>query len=62
MAPFDQLAFEGEHHVVKVCFGGEVEADLDSKVSGAFPFWDPSEAYFSAPGPGSCLLTGLDGG
>jgi hypothetical protein len=62
VAPIDQLAFEGEHHFVKVCFGGEVEADLDSKVSGAFPFQDPSEAYFSAPCPSSFLLTGPDGG
>jgi hypothetical protein len=62
VAPFDQLAFEGEHHLVKVCFSGEVEVDLDSKVLGAFPFRDPSKAYFSALGPGSCFLTGPDGG
>ncbi len=62
MAQIDQFAFEGEHHFVKICFGGELEADLDSQVSGAFPFWDPSEAYFSAPSPSSFLLTVPDGG
>jgi hypothetical protein len=61
VAPTDQLAFEGEHHLVKVYFDGEVEADLDSKVSGAFPFWDPSKAYFSTPGPGSFFFTGPNG-
>ncbi|CAK9865509.1 unnamed protein product [Sphagnum jensenii] len=41
---------------------GEVEADLDSKVLVAFPFRDPFKSYFSAPGPGSFLFTGPDGG
>jgi hypothetical protein len=61
MALIDQLAFEGKHHLVKVCFGGEMEANLNSKVSGAFPFRDPFEAYLFALGPGSSLLAGPDG-
>jgi hypothetical protein len=41
MAPGDEFAFEGKHHLVEIGFGGKVEAYLYAQVTGAHPFRQP---------------------
>ncbi len=62
MALGDELAFEGKHHLVKISFGGKVEAYLDAQVAGARPFRQPAQAYFFSPSPSSFGLACPDGG
>ncbi len=61
MAPTDEFAFEGNHHCVKICLGGEVQANLNSKVSSSFADGNPLGAFVSAPFPSSFLFAGPDG-
>jgi hypothetical protein len=58
MAPADELAFEGEHHFIKVRFRGKVRAHLDSKVPGAFTVRDSFETLSFSPLPCPFLLAG----
>jgi len=61
MAPTDEFAFEGNHHCVKICLGGEVEANLDFEVSSSFVDGDPLEAFVPSLIPSSFLLASPDG-
>ncbi len=61
MAPTDEFAFEGNHHYVEIRLGGEVEANLNSEVSGSFAGGNPLEAFVPSPFPSSFLLAGPDG-
>jgi hypothetical protein len=62
LASIDELAFEGKHHFIKICFGRQMEVDLDSEVVGALSFQDPSEANLLAPTPCLFLLASPNGG
>jgi hypothetical protein len=62
MAPANEFAFEGNHHSIKVCLGGEVETYLDPKVPSSLAGGYPLEAFTSAPLPSPFLLTSPNGG
>ncbi len=61
MAPTNEFAFEGDHHYVKICLGGEMEANMNSEVPSSFAGWDPFEAFVSTPFPSSFPLARPDG-
>jgi hypothetical protein len=44
-APIYELSLEGDHHSIKVGFGGEVESDSNSWVSYSLALRDPLQSH-----------------